>query len=103
MNNYTAEQLKIINVSKKAVAGQDYIQITGNGIGTQYRGRRDGTLEFITDNFTTKAQEAVGKALTNTGSADSEYIPGTEEEEAEIKVEVNQMQLGDVLAFAAAN
>lgn len=103
MATYTEAYLKALSQSQKAIPGKDYVVITGPDKGSLYRGNRNKTLDFITDNFDILAQNAVGSILTDTSSANSVYEPGTDEEEAEIDVSVNQMNLGDVLAFAAAN
>lgn len=92
---YTEKELALINQNRRAVPSKEYILDNGS----LYVGQTDGSLKFITDNFNTKAQGAVGSILTNTSSSDSNYDP----EVPEINTDVNQMNLGDVLAFAAAN
>ncbi len=75
MATYTKEFLTNLNVSRKAVNGRDYVQDNGDGSGTLWRGTRIGTLQFITDNFTVKAQNAVGEILSNSSSSDLTYDP----------------------------
>lgn len=100
---YSEAYLKDLIARKKAVKGRDYVQQTGPEKGTLYRGNGNGTLDFITNNFNILAQGAVGSILADTPTADTIYEPGTEESEAVIDTSVNQMNLGDVLAFAANN
>lgn len=68
---YTEKQLSLINAGLKAVAGRDYIRDNGS----LYKGQTDGSLLFITDNFNTKAQDAVGGILMDSDSSTLKYNP----------------------------
>ena len=56
---YTQKKLGDINQSLKAIAGATYIQSTGVGKGASYKGQLDGTLKWISDNFTENTTEVV--------------------------------------------
>lgn len=99
MASHTEKSLALLNQLRKAEPGKDYVISTGEGKGTLYRGSLNGSLTFITDNFDTLAQNAVGEILAPSSSSAGVYNPET----PSIEVVVEQMNLGDVLAFAAAN
>lgn len=96
---FSESELATITQRKTAVPDRQYIQQTGPNKGSLYIGNRDGTLKFITNNFAIQAQTAVGAILTDSTSSDSTYDPFV----PAIEVTVNQMKLGDLLAFAAIN
>lgn len=96
---FTESELATITQRKTATPDRQYIQQTGPSKGSLYIGNRDGTLRFITNNFAIQTQTAVGAILTDTSSSDSIYDPSV----PSIETSVNQMKLGDVLAFAAIN
>lgn len=96
---YTEKSLALINQKRSAEPGKEYVIASGEGKGTLYRGALNGSLTFITNNFDTLAQNAVGEILAPSSSSSTTYDP----EVPEIDTSVIQMNLGDVLAFAAAN
>lgn len=100
---YTQNQLALLNQTTKANTGQEYVQLTGVGKGTLYRGNLDGTLQWITDNFDVNAQNAVISIVSGSPSVTPVTTPSTLTTPGSISTDVNQMNLGDVLAFAAAN
>ncbi len=70
---YTVSALQRINISKKAVTGEEYIQDNGQGMGSLYIGQRDGTLLFVKDNIDLRAQIAVGEILENSANVSLTY------------------------------
>jgi hypothetical protein len=100
---YTQAQLALLNQTTKAKTGQEYVQLTGVGKGTLYRGKLDGTLQWITDNFDVNAQNAVISIISGSDSTTPDTVPSEIGAPGSISTDVNQMKLGDVLAFAAAN
>lgn len=62
----TQEELTKMNITYKAMFGQDYVVSTGINKGYLYRGKLNGTLEFISTNFTSRVDSAINNYLTIT-------------------------------------
>jgi len=92
-----------LNQTLKAKVGHEYVQLTGVGKGTMYRGQLDGTLKWVTDNFDVNAQNAVIAITGSSSTATTSTTASTPTTPGSITTGVNQMNLSDVLAFAAAN
>lgn len=62
----TQEELTKMNIAYKATFGQDYVVSTGINKGYLYRGQLNGTLQFVSTNFTSRVDQAINNYITIT-------------------------------------
>ena len=93
---YTQAQLALLNQTTKAKTGQDYVQLTGVGKGTLYRGNLDGTLQWITDNFDVNAQNAVISIMSSSETTTPDTVLSEEGAPGSIQIDVDQFPLSKV-------